>query len=135
MECACDKLKLRKNQLAKLARPGVHHGYKKAKQTGEELIELTERCGARYHLGAAYYNLGEVALATDPSQAPPHFEKSIAIFRETKAENDLALAYSGLGRYHKQQGNMAQAKHYLTEALKIFERLGTLLEPDKVKRS
>jgi hypothetical protein len=50
-----------------------------------------------------------------------------------KAENFLALAYSGMGRYHKQQGNTEKAREYLTQALEIFERLGTLIEPDKVR--
>ena len=38
-----------------------------------------------------------------------------------------------MGRYHKQQGNTKQARKYLTDALEIFERLGTLIEPDKVR--
>jgi hypothetical protein len=39
-----------------------------------------------------------------------------------------------MGRYHKQQGNTEQASEYLTKALEIFERLGTLIEPDKVRK-
>lgn len=61
------------------------------------------------------------------------FEQAILIFQEIKAENELALAYSGMGRYHKKQGNTEQAREYLTKALEIFERLGTLIEPDKVR--
>jgi flagellin-specific chaperone FliS len=38
-----------------------------------------------------------------------------------------------MGRYHKQQGNVDQAREYLTKALEIFDRLGTLIEPDKVR--
>jgi hypothetical protein len=38
-----------------------------------------------------------------------------------------------MGRYHKQQGNMEAARKYLADALNIFERLGTLIEPDKVR--
>lgn len=38
-----------------------------------------------------------------------------------------------MGRYHKQQGNTEEARKYLTDALEIFERLGTLIEPDKVR--
>jgi tetratricopeptide (TPR) repeat protein len=74
----------------------------------------------------------EIALKNNPPQAAPHFEKSIAILREIKAENELALAYAGYGRLHKQQGKVGQAREYLTKALEIFERLGTLIEPDKV---
>jgi tetratricopeptide (TPR) repeat protein len=58
----------------------------------------------------------------------------ILLFREIRAENELALAYAGMGRFHKQQGNMEQAREYLTEALEILERLGTRIEPDKVRK-
>jgi flagellin-specific chaperone FliS len=43
------------------------------------------------------------------------------------------MAYAGYGRLHKHQGKIAKAREYLTKALEIFERLGTLIEPDKVK--
>ena len=108
--------------------------YAKARGTLEEYVELTNRCGTRLYLGYAHRLLGEVSLKADPSQAIPHFDKAISIFKETKAENHLALAYSGLGRYYKQQGNVEDARKYLTEALEIFERLGTLLEPDQVRK-
>jgi tetratricopeptide (TPR) repeat protein len=94
---------------------------------------MAERCGTRYYAGFAQRLLGEITLKTKPAQAVPHFEKSIAIFLEIKAENELALAYAGYGRYHKQQGQFAQAREYLKKALEIFERLGTLMEPDKVR--
>jgi len=45
------------------------------------------------------------------------------------------LAYAGYGRLHQQQGNIAQAREYFTRALRIFERLGTLGEPDKVRKA
>jgi tetratricopeptide (TPR) repeat protein len=105
----------------------------KARQTLEEGLEMADRCGTRYYLGWAQRLLGEIALKTNPIQAVHHFEKSIAIFREIKAQNELALAYAGFGRCHKQQGEIAQARKYLTKALEIFERLGTLMEPDKVR--
>jgi len=46
----------------------------------------------------------------------------------------LALAYAGYGWLYRQQGNFAQARDYLTRALDIFNRLGTLLEPDRVRQ-
>jgi class 3 adenylate cyclase/tetratricopeptide (TPR) repeat protein len=105
----------------------------KAGQTLEELLEIADRCGARYYLGWAQRLLGEIALKNNPTQAAPHFEKSMAVFREMKAENELALAYAGYGRLCKQQGNIPKAREYLTDSLKILERLGTLIEPDKVR--
>ena len=106
---------------------------KKARQTLEEGLEMAERCGARYHVGFAHRVLGEIALKTNPAQAAPHFEKSIAVLQEIKAENELALAYAGYGRLHNQIGQTSQAREYLVKALEICERLGTLIEPDKVR--
>ena len=77
---------------------------------------------------------GEVALKTNPAEAAPHLEKAISLFREIKAPDELAVAYSGMGRLHKLQGNIPEARRYLTQALEIFERLGTLIEPDKVRK-
>jgi tetratricopeptide (TPR) repeat protein len=108
--------------------------YDRATETLKNCVDLTERCKAKWFLGFARRLLGEVALATNPDEATPHFEQAISIFQEIKAENELALAYSGMGRYHKQQGNTEQAREYLTRALEIFERLGTLIEPDKVRK-
>ena len=99
-----------------------------------EAIEMAQRYRARYYLGRSHRLLAEVGLKTDFQRSPHHFEKAISIFQEIKAENELALAYSGMGRLHKQQGNNEQAREYLTKALDILERLGTLLEPDKVKQ-
>ncbi len=105
----------------------------KARQTLEEGLEMAERYGVRYEIGFTHRLLGEISLKNNPAQAVSHFEKSIAIFREIKAENELALAYAGYGRLHKQKRHIAQAREYLAKALEIFERLGTLLEPDTVR--
>jgi tetratricopeptide (TPR) repeat protein len=105
----------------------------KARQTLEKGLEIMERCGARYYAGFAQRLLGEIDLKTNPTQAAHHFERSIAVLQEIKAENELALAYKGYGCLHRQQNQIVQAKEYITRALKIFERLGTLLEPGKVR--
>ena len=105
----------------------------KARQTLEEGLEIAEHCGSRYYVGWAHRFLGEIALKANPARAVSHFEKSIAVQQEINAENELALAYAGYGRLQKQQGQLGQAREYLTKALQIFERLGTLIEPDKVR--
>ena len=105
----------------------------KAKETLHGSLEIAERCGARYYLGWTHRLLGEIALKTNPTQAASHFEKSITLLREIKAENEMALAYTCYARFHRQQGQIAQAREYLMKAMEIFERLGTLSEPDKVR--
>ncbi|MGD9180111.1 MAG: tetratricopeptide repeat protein, partial [Desulfobacterales bacterium] len=72
-------------------------------------------------------------LKNNPAQAALHFEKSIAIFQEIKAENELAMSYAGYGRLHKKQGEIVRAREYLTKALEIFKRLATPIEPNNVR--
>jgi tetratricopeptide (TPR) repeat protein len=113
--------------------------YDKATHTLQAGLELAESTGYKLCIGWAHRLLGEIALKTNPVQvveplAVHHFEKSIDLLRGIKAENHLALAYAGYGQLHKQRGNMPRAREYLTKALEIFERLGTLIEPDKVKK-
>jgi class 3 adenylate cyclase/tetratricopeptide (TPR) repeat protein len=105
----------------------------KARQTLKKGLEIADDCGMRYYVGWSHRFLGEIALKIDPPLAVPHFEKSIAVLQEIKAENELALAYVGYGQLHKQQNQITQAQEYLMKALEIFERLGTLLEPGKVR--
>jgi len=114
--------------------------YEKATQTIEKALRLAHRCEMKFFIGWTYRLQGEVALKTNPAQAgeplaAPYFEKSIAIFQEIKAENELALAYAGYGRLHKEIGQIAKAREYLSKALEIFERLGTLIEPEKVRET
>ena len=112
--------------------------YEKATETIKKALELARRCEMKFFIGWACRLQGEIALKTNPAQtgeplAAPHFEQSIAMFREIKAENELALAYADYGRLYKQQGEIMQARKYLKQALEIFERLGTQIEPDKVR--
>jgi hypothetical protein len=92
----------------------------------------------KFYSGSMHRLLGEIVLAKNPDQsgeplAGAHFEESISLLSAAKAENELALAYAGCGRLHKHQGRVAEARDYLARALEIFERLGTLAEPGKVR--
>ena len=99
-----------------------------------EYLAIIEPWDMRFQIGSANRLLGEIALQTNPRQALSSFERSITTLREINAENELALAYAGYGRMYKQQGDLVQARHYLTQALEGFEHLGTLGEPEKVRQ-
>jgi class 3 adenylate cyclase/tetratricopeptide (TPR) repeat protein len=105
----------------------------KARQTLEEGLVIANRCGARFYIAFANRLLGEISLRTEPLQAAIHFERCMAILEEIKAENELALAYKGYSLVLKHKHQIAEARGYLSKALEIFERLGTLLEADKVR--
>jgi tetratricopeptide (TPR) repeat protein len=115
-----------------------NHQFDKAQQELEEVSKLAEKMRMKWHLAACHLILGAISLEADPAQekepsADTCFEKAIAIFSEIKAENHLALAYAGLGRCYGNKGDVAKARDYLNRALEIFKRLGTLLEPDRVR--
>ncbi len=107
--------------------------FEKSQQMLEEVLNIAELSKMRYYIGGAQRLLGEIALKTNLAQAGTRFEESIATLNEIKAENELALAYAGYGRHHKEKGQIAKAREYLSKALEIFERLGTLIEPEKVR--
>jgi class 3 adenylate cyclase/tetratricopeptide (TPR) repeat protein len=109
-----------------------------AEQTLQKGLELASRFGMKFFAGCMYRLMGEVALAGNPGQvaeplAAPHFEAGISILRDINAESELACAYAGYGRLHEQQGRATEAREYFTLALAIFDRLGILIEPDKVR--
>jgi tetratricopeptide (TPR) repeat protein len=113
--------------------------YDSARQTLEALLDPAEQHGMRLILASALRLLGEIALTTNPAQraaplAAPHFERSMALLQQIGAENELARAYASYGQLHQQHGDLAQARAYLTRALAIFQRLGTLREPDRIRQ-
>lgn len=108
--------------------------YDQARHTLTEVLATAQRCGMQFAIGSAHRLLGEVALCTDPAEAALHFEHSLVILQQIGAENDLALAYAGYGRLRSQQEEPTLARDYLSRALAIFERLGTLGELEKVRQ-
>jgi class 3 adenylate cyclase/tetratricopeptide (TPR) repeat protein len=97
-------------------------------------LNMAFELGMKFNICWAYRLFGEIALQNRPDESAEHFEKTIDIAKEIRAENELALAYAGYGRYYRQMGDIVQAKDYLNQSLEIFERLGTLIEPDKVRK-
>ncbi len=56
------------------------------------------------------------------------------MLEEIQAENELALAHAAYGRLLRDQGRIESAREHLGRALKTLERLGTLREPERVRR-
>jgi tetratricopeptide (TPR) repeat protein len=108
--------------------------YDDAKAALEDSIVSASKCGAQYYLAFAYRMLGEVSRKTKADKSYGYFDKSIELSKDIKAENELALAYAGYGRLYKQQGNAEKAMEYLNKAKNILDRLGTLVEPEKIKK-
>ena len=106
----------------------------KAKQSLEEGLALAKRYNMRFLIGYADYLFGEVEFIGNVAKSAMHFERSINLLEKIKAESILPLSYAGYGRCYKKQGNTLMAREYLTKALEILERIGTLVEPDKIRQ-
>jgi tetratricopeptide (TPR) repeat protein len=92
-----------------------------AEQTLQAALAIAPSAGMKFEFGVARQMLGEVFLERNPEQvaeplAAPHFKASIPVLHQIKAENELALAYAGYGRLHKQQGHVDEARDYFTRA-------------------
>jgi hypothetical protein len=82
---------------------------------------------------ACTLNIAHVTEHSRVRLAGAHFEESFSLLSATKAENELALAYAGYGRFLKARRRLGEATDYLRRAMKIFDRLGTMVEPERVR--
>ncbi|MBW2096514.1 MAG: tetratricopeptide repeat protein [Deltaproteobacteria bacterium] len=114
------------------------HGMKFCGRCGNKLEAVCPRRGfrnpPRFKFCESAAQTSRHPMGTDTDEARVHFKESIDAFEKLKAENHLALAYAGYGPFCKQQGRFEEAMGYLTRALKILDRLGTLIEPDKIRQ-
>jgi tetratricopeptide (TPR) repeat protein len=106
----------------------------KSKQILENNLGLAERLKMKFLVAFAHRILGEISTTINPDKAAIHFDKSINAFKKIGAQNELSLTYASFAKLHKHQGNFAEARKHFKKALEIFERLGTLIEPEKVKK-
>lgn len=109
----------------------------KARTALIECLAIVRACGMKFFVASATRLLGEVELAEGGEHLPAaarHFESSIAALESLGAENELALALVGYGHLHREAGNDDEARKHLGRALAIFERLETMLEPDRARR-
>src|SRR5205807_4532241 len=89
-----------------------------------------------FFVGSCHRLLGEVALRRGSDRlvaAREHFERSTETLSKINAENELAAAYAGYGETLGRSGRVTDARDYFTRAVDIFERLGTLLEPERIR--
>jgi tetratricopeptide (TPR) repeat protein len=106
----------------------------RAKEVLLEIRESASRSGAKFFVGGSDRCLAEVALAErDVEEALRRLESALVPLRESRSENELALALAALGRARRLAGDDSAADAHLQEALAIFERLGTGDEPDRVR--
>jgi tetratricopeptide (TPR) repeat protein len=99
----------------------------------EEVLATSRDAGYRHLEGIAHRLLGESLASQDPPAAAQHLEAALPTLREVGARNEVAktlVAQAGLARA---AGNIADARQLLEEALALFESLGTMDGPPRVR--
>ena len=77
--------------------------------------------------------LGESLISEDPAAAATHLATAAAILEEIGARNELAKTLAAQGALRRAAGDVAGAKELFERALGIFEELGTIDEPPRVR--
>jgi len=97
-----------------------------------EVLSRSRESGYRYLEGLADHLMAE-CLANAPVEALQHVNDAQRIFETIDARNDLAKTLVTHARLCQGLGNFAEARGFLEEAGGIFDTLGTLDEPGRVR--
>jgi tetratricopeptide (TPR) repeat protein len=106
-----------------------------ARSTLETVAEHAQRVDAPFYEGSARRLLGEVIAQLDPTpegwdRAARQFENARALLGRIGAENELALTYARYAHLLRGRGDHPAADRYRSLAGDIFDRLGTIADPD-----
>jgi len=105
----------------------------RARSVIEEVLVISRDFGYRRVEGEAERLLGESLISEDPTAAADHFATAVRILEKVGARNELAKALAARGGLQGAAGDVISARKLLESALAIFEELGTLDEPPRVR--
>jgi tetratricopeptide (TPR) repeat protein len=99
----------------------------------EPVLVSSREGGYRHFEGVALRLLGQSLVVENPIEAAAHLDAAIRILESTGARNDLAKALVAHAQLARGAGNVEEARNLLERALAIFEALGSLDEPPRVR--
>jgi tetratricopeptide (TPR) repeat protein len=99
----------------------------------DRVERLGREVGYRHLQGVAHRLLAESLAPDDEATARHHADTAIAILDEVGAANELARALATRAEIARRAGQGADARPLLERALFVFESLGTLDEPPRVR--
>jgi len=99
----------------------------------DDVLTTSRAKGYRYVEGLAHRLLAECLAQKSPTVAAEHIDAAQQIFISTDARNDLAKALVTRAGLCQNRGDIAEARELLEEAAAIFDSLGTLDEPTRVR--
>ena len=99
----------------------------------DDVLAVSRELGYRYFEGRAELLLAECLLSDDPDGAAAHLRSATSILTAVGARNDLGKALLVQAELRRRAGDPQDARKLLERALQIFEGLGTLDEPSRVR--
>ena len=105
----------------------------KARRLLESVLAVSRELGYRYFEGRAELLLAECLLVDDPDEAAARAVSATGIFTEVGARNDVGRALVVQAELRRRAGDSQGARKLSDGALQIFEELGTLDEPPRVR--
>ncbi len=104
-----------------------------AQKVLEEVIATSSEVGYRHFEGIAHRLLGEALAPEDRAAAAEHLDTATRILDEVGTRNEYAKALVAQADLSRAAGDLAGARQLLERALAIFQELGTLDEPPRVR--
>jgi tetratricopeptide (TPR) repeat protein len=105
----------------------------RAQRLSEEVLATSRERGYRHLEGVALRLLGECWTPNDSARAATHLTDALRILEDIDSRNELAKALAATGGLRRAAEDSDGARQFLERALTIFEALGTVDEPLRVK--
>ena len=99
----------------------------------EEVLATTRQLGYRHFEGVAERLLGESFVSDDPARAAGHLENAMRILEEVGARDEIAKTLVNQAEVARAAGDRLEARQLLQRALGIFDALGALDEPGRLR--
>jgi predicted ATPase/DNA-binding CsgD family transcriptional regulator len=98
---------------------------REAQQLGQAALEVMRGIDQRWGMARTLLGLGALArLRRDPAGAMDSYEAALPILREIDSRPDIARCLAGIGRVALDQGQLAVARAYLAESLRLSQLTG-----------
>jgi tetratricopeptide (TPR) repeat protein len=98
-----------------------------------DVLSDTRAAGYRCAEGIAHRLMGEATLTANPEQARAHLDVALRLLEDAGAQHERAKALVAMSRARRAARDREGARALLERALGIFEALGTLDEPARVR--
>jgi tetratricopeptide (TPR) repeat protein len=97
------------------------------------VLATSREAGYRHFEGISQRLLGESLIAEDPAAAAENLDAALRVLEQVGARNEIAKTMAARAELQRVLGDIEAARQTFEHALKLFESLGTLDGPVRVR--